>query len=233
MRFIIKINAILWFILFSFTQNIDAAQFIDVADGAEITATISLTELNRIKIMSDKIDGIRVAKNIIEYSRDEKSGDVYINLIRKSRKPVNLFVSSQSGSTFKLLLMPKDIPSEQIFLIEKNNPEGLQVLNDYQDELIEFYKSLSLGIAPKDYKISKSGSNTTLGDLKMTFKFAFTPLKPNGFKGEVYEIKNKGSKTQILNSADFYRDGVRAVRFNNQTLNPKETTLVYIISIVG
>lgn len=219
----------------AFVRNANAAQFIDVSDGIEVSAVISLNELNRIRIEGGKIDGIRIAKGVIEYSRDEKSGDVFVNLVKRNRRPVNIFVASSSGSTFKLLLMPKDIPAEQIFLVERVAKNGVQVFDNYQDQLIDFYKSMQQGITPKDYKFSTQNTifGEKIGDIKIKLKATYSPLKPNNFKGEIYEIKNKSDKVQSLNPQDFYKDGIRAIKFDSYILNPKEITKMYVISIAG
>ena len=221
------------FLLLSFISNANAAQFIDVSDGVEINATISLTEINRIRVEGSRIEGIRVAKGVIEYSHDEKSGDIFINLSKRSRRPVNMFISSNSGSTFKLLLMPKDIPSEQIFLVERVAKNGVQIFNNYQDQLVDFYKTLYNGLASKGYKVSSHNSSSRVGDLKVTLKSSYIPLKPNNFRGDIYEIRNKSKQIQLLNPQDFFKEGVRAIKFDSYILNPKEVTKMYIISIAG
>ena len=225
--------SIITFLILLFIDKANAAQFIDVSEGAEISATVSLNELNRIRVEGGKIDGIRITKGILEYSRDEKSGDIFINLLRRSRKPVNVFITSNSGSTFKLLLIPKDIPAEQIFLIERVAKNGIQIFNNYQDQLTNFYKTLYTGIAPKDYKVSNHNSSNNVGDFKIVLKSSYVPSKPNNFRGDIYEVKNKSKIIQILNPQNFYRDGMRAIKFDSYVLNPKEATRMYIISIAG
>lgn len=216
---------------FIFMSNGNAAQFISVSDGIEISATVSLVELNRLRVEGSKIDGIRVAKGVIEYSRDEKSGDLFINLVRRSYRPINIFLTSDTGSTFKLLLIPKDIPAEQIFLIERAAKNGVHIFDDYQDKLTKFYKSLYDGTTLKDYKISNSSSSNTVGDLKVTLKSSYIPAKPDGFRGDIYEVKNKSKETQTINPQDFYHDGIKAIKFDSYTLNSKEITKMYVISM--
>jgi type-F conjugative transfer system secretin TraK len=225
-----------------FAISAGAAQFIESSDGAEISATISLSELNRIRVEGGKIDGIRISKGILEYSRDEKSGDIFINLLKRNKRPVNIFLTSDSGSTFKLLLIPKDIPAEQIFLIERVVKNGIKVFDNYQDQLTSFYKNLYDGITPKDYKVSNHkfsslfnslpiGKNTH--DLKIALKSSYIPTKPNNFRGDIYEIRNKSKFSQILNPQNFYQEGIRGIKFDTYLLNPKEVTKMYIISIAG
>ncbi len=88
-------------------------------------------------------------------------------------------------------------------------------------------------MAPKDYKVIEDKDSTSIGDVKITLKSSYVPIKPNSFKGDIYEIKNKSKRTQFLNPQDFYRDGIRAIKFDSYILGPKEITRMYVISIAG
>jgi len=218
-----------------FTQVAYAAQIIEVVDDIEIKATISSYELNRVKIEGGRIEGFRALEGDLVAVPDAKKGELFIHLPRKySRKVTNLFLTSDSGATFKLLLVPRNIPAEQIFLVERaTRDKKLEIGNDYRSKILSFYKGLYNRSPIPDYKISYKKKKSKINNLRVTKVATYTAADKAGFVGEIFEIKNRSKEVKIISPQDFYKDGARAIKLNSHILEKGQTTEMYIISING
>lgn len=223
-------SLIFWFII---THISYAAQIIEVVDDIEVKATISSYELNRIKIEGGKIEGFRALEGDLVAVPDQKKGELFINLPRKySRKVTNVFLTSDSGATFKLLLVPRNIPSEQIFLVERAvRDKKLEIGNNYRSNILKFYKSLYKRAPVSDYKISYKTEKSEIDDLQIKKIVTYTPKDKTGLVGEIFEVKNDSNEIKIIRPQDFHKDGARAIKLNSHILEADQMTEMYIISI--
>ncbi len=94
-----------------------AQQIVEVEDDGDAYALISKKEITRISVEDDRI--LKVANGDIPYSitHDPDKGDLYlrpqsVTIVR----PVNMFVTTEKGFTYKVILEPQDIPSAHILL---------------------------------------------------------------------------------------------------------------------
>ena len=85
-------------------------------DGAEITAIIAKQDLSRIRAIGDRIRAVKKNEGEFTATIDDKLGDIYIRPSGSNDKGINLYLITEKNFTYKLLLHPKDIPSEQIFI---------------------------------------------------------------------------------------------------------------------
>ena len=215
-------------------NSANAAQIVEVTEDAEVKVVISSYDLNRIKIQGGKVDGFRALKGDLLSVSDSKSGELYVSMPSKySKKITNLFVTSSSGATFKLLLVPRKIPSEQIFLVEQSsstNNAGGKIYDSYRDDLISFYLKLYQRKVIDSYKISYKKKYIKKKNIKAKRVASYIPTDPKNFKGEIYQIKNRSKEPLMLDAKDFYKNGVRAVKLDKYYLNKGEKTMMYIIS---
>ena len=224
------------FIIFFLSyKSLFAAQIIEVTNDAEIKAEISSYELNRIKIEGGKIAGFRALEGDLSAVSDTKNGELFIHLPRRySRKITNLFIISDSGATFKLLLVPKNIPAEQIFLVERSSSDkNLQISDQYRDNIISFYKDIYAQKPIKDYHILAKKKRVKKDGLKITKIITYEPKGKSGLHGEILEVKNKSKEVKIISPQDFFKNGVRAIKLDSHILEVGQTTKLYIISING
>lgn len=226
-------------ILILSSANLNAAQIIPVADGIEVWVTISASSLNRIKIEGGRIDKSPSVSEDLEITRDEDSGEIYVNLPNRSGKKLystrTLFIVSDSGETFTLYIKPKNLKAgQQIFLIPQSaKDQELKIYDSYRDQLLTFYKSLYLGTIPQNYKVVHKKQKSKKGKLKIVKITTYNPPANTGFYGEIFEITNKSKELKILKPQDFYQEGIRAVKLDSHLLQKGESTKMYIISIKG
>ncbi len=202
-------------------------------DGAEINAFIAKQELNRIHTIGDRIRAVKKNEGEFTANIDEKLGDIYIKSTAEDNKKINLFLITEKNFTYKLLLEPKEISSEQIFI--KNDSVSLklakaeQVSNDvYNKQLIELYKLLALDKNDKSYNLISDKLEKYDANNKIKLK-RIKQLVGRNYIGEVYEICNLNKTDFIIREENFYNKSVVLVSSPQEKLAYKETGLLYII----
>ena len=83
-----------------------------VSDDSEIEIVVSQSELNRIKTTSDYIEAIKGNPGETESLLED--GEIYIAI--NTDAPTSIFIKTKAGYTYKMMLVPRNIPAEQIFL---------------------------------------------------------------------------------------------------------------------
>src|SRR5690606_33725255 len=142
----------------------------------EVKVQISSYELNRIKIEGGRIEYYPSMDGALEITYEEQKGEIFVSLpsvnYYKNDKgeliPISLFIVSDSGATFKLLLHPEPISARQIFLVEQSAKDDLKLYNNYEDQLLAFYKNIYSGKSLKDYKVSFKKEKFKKDNLKIT-----------------------------------------------------------------
>ncbi len=215
------------------SQIVLANQIKIADDSSEIRASISANEINRIKTIGDRIRAVKKNDGEFSLSIDEELGDVYLTNANPYNKPLNLFINTEKGFTYKLLLLPKNIPSEQIFikndsitLNETNEKRAVVSRLDYPN-LINLYKHLASDQLLAGYVLeNKQSKSFTLKNLKLTLNKKLIGKK---YIGEVYLLENKDKKEITLTENLFSNPDTIIVSFKNFKLKAKAHTLLYLI----
>ncbi len=98
-RIILGLSSVILFVI-NISFDSYAAQNLNIEDGEEFTAEISRTDLNRIKLVGDRIRDIKINNSEIEYSQDNKLGELYFRPTPTAEgKPNNLFIPPDHGFT--------------------------------------------------------------------------------------------------------------------------------------
>lgn len=212
-----------------------AAQIKEVVDGSELVFNISNKDLNRIKIINDKILNIKHAEDELIISSIDELGESYIRSARSDTELIAIYIITEKGHTYKLLLKPKSIPSTQIIL---KNSEISPTLNNNLDiavdnsEKIDILNLLKL-MAGSNLKIDKnyvlSSSTGIFFQSKEIEVKKFMLYQSDNLTGLVLKLKNKTSEEIRIAEKTFYREGVKAIMMETNKLNPKSEIIVYIV----
>lgn len=221
-------------IFFLSITSVYAAQIREMNDGDEASADISRQDINRVKLSGDRIRSTKFNNGELEISQDDNLGEIYIRATKVAEaKPLNLFIITEQNFTYKLLLYPKAIPSEQIIIkndsvVANSDAEVSKIAkNSYQQQIITLIKAMRAKTKLESYQISNSKKYIDLGDLELKRTSTY---KGQSFIGESFILKNDSN--QILNLEDkmFFKNGVRAIKIENPILLPDETTEIFIVS---
>jgi hypothetical protein len=102
----------------------NALQIKQTTDNGQITALVSAQEISRISLAKDRIRMVNGDPEV-DITHDSKTGDIYLKPVAVPlSKPINLFISTEKGFTYQLLLMPEKAPSEQIIIRNEDAFEG-------------------------------------------------------------------------------------------------------------
>ena len=223
------------FLFFLFLSNASfAAQIKDLEDGDEFSAEISRTDLNRIKVVGDRIRDVKINNMELDVSLDEKVGEVYIRAAHSAEnKPINIFIITQQNFTYKGILYPKSIPAEQIIVRNDMVHVGgdMEVTkigkNSYEQQIISLMKAMREKKHLESYQIKYEKKYVDLGDLSMRRS---TVYKGQNFIGEIFVLKNSTSQVLNLEEKIFFKNGVKAVKIEKPDLLPDETTEILVIN---
>ena len=113
-----------------------AMQFLDAVDHAELSAEVSLTEVNRIALMGDRIAKVVRAPDGFAVEHDAATGDLWLRLAGTDpgdggrHAEASLFVGTEKGFTYRLTLTPSDRDAAQILI---RNADAMPETADVDD----------------------------------------------------------------------------------------------------
>jgi conjugal transfer pilus assembly protein TraK len=208
----------------------------EVRDGSTVLAQIAAREPTRIKVEGGRITAMRgdvyTEKNpagLLETDVDNTSGDWFIQPMRASDKPINLFVTTTAG-TYTLLLQPADIPADTLLLRDRSakavqyqarNLAYVRDLKTMMRQMLETDPDATLQIAELNQPVL----------LWQEARFTLTRRYDGHprWLGERFALVNISAQPMTLSEREFFREGVAAVVIDNPMLAPGEATTVYVI----
>jgi conjugal transfer pilus assembly protein TraK len=231
-NFLIKIIILATITIFLKTNLALSSQIKIAEDGADISAEISKYDINRINLISDRVKSVKSNANELEVSYETKSGDIYVRPLMPE-KPVNLFIITEQNFTYKLLLLPKSVPSEQIFIkndsvITTSDKDLAKITKSpYEQQIITLIKAMRERKKLENYQIKTDKKYIDLGDIEMRRN---TIYKGQNWLGEIFTLKNSTNRLLNLKEQIFFKGGVRAIKIENPELLEGQETEIYIIS---
>ena len=212
----------------------NAAQVRQMEDNDEQSADISKQDINRIKLVGDRIRSTKFDLAELKVSQDDALGEIYIQLLRPGQtKPLNIFITSEQNFTYKLILYPKAIPAEQILIkndsavVSSDSEVSKTTKNSYQQQIIALLKAMRNKSKLESYQISNSKKSIDLGDIEMK---RLSTYKGQNFIGESFILINDSNKILNLEEKMFFKNGTRAIKIEKPILLPNEATEIFIVS---
>jgi hypothetical protein len=139
-----------------------------IADkDAEIAGVISATEVSRITVEGDRIVSLATVPKGYSVDHDTETGDLYLVPQQGGLAGllINMFITSESGRSFQLLLQVRDIPSEQIIIRVPSiiSDEGAKraVKAPRREELARLIRAVITGDLLGDYQRTAVESDGT------------------------------------------------------------------------
>lgn len=219
-------------LMIGLSSEVFALQVKPIKDNQTITAHVASKELTRIFVEGDRIQQVRGIQGTYELTKDEKLGAIFIKpSVMYSKKIINLFVTTELGHTYSLLLMPIDSPSETIQL--KPLSPALTVAkhweqdSDYIEKMIQLTSYMVNKIKPEGYAVidfPKIKFSQVPHGLTMQL---MTLYRGSHVEGEIWKLKNTSCKTLHLTAKDFFNRHVRAMSLDKDLLRCHEETYLY------
>jgi conjugal transfer pilus assembly protein TraK len=214
-----------------------ATQVVENADRGSIQVVISAHETNRLAIEGRRIvNVVPGAKGVLAHRKDETLGAYYFTLANDAPNhgTVTVFVDDEKGVTYKLLLVPRAVPGEEI-MIRPPSEKGVYSSRaaaggravSYQRRI----KDLMIVMADDELKdsvdavpMNKDVPMWKEGRLTLVAKYM-----DGDVVGEKYRLTNISPSEMLLAEQEFYRRGVRAVAVEHQTLMQGDATDIFVV----
>jgi conjugal transfer pilus assembly protein TraK len=214
------------------------AQIIPAIPNATLTAVVSLKEISRIAIEGAKIANADYRPDAVEATRDLKSGELRVIPPENDRKPINLIVTTDKGTTYTLVLTVSDIPSQTVIIRdnsliqparEKLAASGPRITKstDYERSIKALMVAMSRDDRPSDADVVQKNIEIALWqESRFILRTAYIS---RSIVGEKFQLINVSPQLMKLAEQEFYRPGVLAVGMDHTELAPGTTTSIYVV----
>lgn len=226
----------LTFMLLLLSGTSFAVQIKPVKNNQSVSAKISSSELSRIFVINDRIQATRGINGAYDIIKDEKQGMIFIKPSPYfANRPFNLFVTTEQGRTYNLLLMPMKIPAATIELKpltpsikladhwERNSPY-VETLIQLMNGMVNDKQPDGYVVIPVEGKISRFPSFTMQ---------LVTVYRGNNLQGEIWRIKSCVRKTVSIKPNEFFQRNTRAIALQDETLSSGSETYLYKVNDHG
>ena len=164
-------------------------------------------------------------------SADSETGQALIKPLVKGT--FGIFVFSQSGKTYSLVLEPQDIPGESIIIREPLINKGIKSDNNI-DKATSFESQIKFMMQAMASELVPVGIEEirTWKEIRLWRGSNFAlerTLRTQFWQGEQYKLINNSNETMVLTEQEFYVQGVMAVAVTKLSLEPGESSLVYLV----
>ncbi len=212
-----------------------ALQIKQATENGQITAIVSAQEISRVSLSKDRIRMVNGDPEV-DITHDSETGDVYLKpATAPLTKPLNLFISTEKGFTYQLLLMPEKVPSEQIIIRNEDAFDGSEDAQVWESKttfhatIIDVLKATIGGVnLPAGYKkeVFKKEDVDRREHLILSRKYA---ISGSALQGIALEVRNTGKITTTLSERDLYSPEQAAIYLPHRKLEPGATVTVYLV----
>lgn len=222
-----------------------AEQRLDADERVPQKAIISKSSLSRISIDGGRIKNVKWLDGELDIQKDAGNGQVFVRAT--TNKTTSLFINSDDGKTYLLLLSPTATTGDSIIIDAKAKERQAQMMAVQipQPPQAVSYRTNDYVRALKQLMTAMMNGTVNSMGLRSTTSYLTVPLWQNtlfvqtkqytaaDMKAEVYTLTNTGAETLVLKEQEFYREGVYAVSARKHILLPGEMTEIFIIRKLG
>lgn len=221
-----------------FCLSVHATQVIEGATLSHVEVNISAKEQNRLAVQGRQISTVvPSSKGAITYQKDEAQGALYFALSGNSPEgaTVTLFVGDDKGQTYKIILVPKNIPGEEVILKPPAEREGSSHSSTGGAGKAALYqrtaKEMTLWMADESLsnRMEKVLVNKEMPLWKEGRLIYVSRMLQANLVGETYRLTNTSASPMVLVEQELYRRGVRTVAIEFHTLAPGDSTDIFIV----
>jgi len=205
-----------------------AAQVLVGKPDDTLSARVSRAEPTLIRIDGHRVRRIFGAEGEFAVTADKEAGTAYIKP-STDKSTLSLFVSDESGRTWKLLLSVIDGPSDSI-TIKSRSISGAVTAQGRDVPRNQLIKRVLLSLQSEgdgefDFRVTNE-----IVPLWSEALFVLTKVIDGPLKGEKYQLTNTSANLMVLDERELYRRHVVAVSIAKPQLSPGESTDVFVLS---
>jgi len=225
------------------SPGVHATQVVEGATERHVEVNISARENNRLAVLGRQIATVVPStKGAITYQKDEAQGALYFALspALPGGATVTLFVGDEQGQTYKVILVPKSIPGEEIILqppaarggflgdrATDGNVAATTRTTSYQRRAKEL--TLAMAENPFNTRQDKVVINQEVPLWKEGRLVFVSKVVDSDLVGETYRLTNVSPAPMVLTEQELYRKGVRSVVVEFHTLEPGAASDIFIV----
>lgn len=211
-----------------------AVQVLEGSDGASLYAKISKTEPTRIAVSPGRVASLRVREGSLNIDPDEDTGQLFVTVPPGSSRPVNGFLTTDSGDTYTLVLEAIDGPSDSVVIRQgkkKNKPTTnvTPVLQSgpYVKEIKRLFMAMATNTPLSGVDVIDRKQEVVLWrETAVTLEKQYVA---SDVIGERFSIRNVSQKPMVMDEREFYKPGVHAVAIDQLNVSPGGTTTAFVI----
>lgn len=210
----------------------NALQIVEPVEGQNSFIKISAKELTRVAVENGKLRSIIVSDGELALEKDEERGQIFIRPLILT-KPINARVITSSGRTYSLVMQAVDVPQEDIIIrdaglrFQDKGTAAERRGSSYEKGLKALLTAMASEEAPTNIEVKQVEQEFGLWQ---GTRFVLTSIYTDrNLVGEKYRLINTGSEGIRIAEQELYRKGVLAVAIENMTLDPGQSTNIYIV----
>ena len=228
LRFLFRYGylGVLWF----FTLPAFSAQILTVKENATGSANIASQAATRISVQNDRISVIRGVENAYTTNNDNAQGAVLIKPTDAYQKtPFYVFVSTEQGRNYVLLLTPQPIPAGMLILKPKTKAAAQAPSKNlsFTAAISKLLTHMAAGTATEDDTVTTIQHSKIFKINKALRMQLITRYENADFIGEIYRVINHFSQPITLYEQDFYQPQDCAIALQKMQLPAHDATLLY------
>lgn len=208
-----------------------ALQIVEPVEGHNSFVKISAKELTRIAVENGKLRSLIVSDGELAVEKDDERGQIFIRPLVLN-KPINVRLITSAGRTYSLVMQAVDIPQEDIIVRDPVSKHERTTIGDGKpNSHSAALKALVTAMAgteqPQGIDVKQVNQEIALWE-NTRFVLVATYTE-RALVGEKYRLHNTGKERLRVVEQELYRKGVMAVAVENLSLDPGQSTNVYVV----
>lgn len=217
------------------SAHASTVQELMVKDGDTATIKMSRRELTRITVSgAGRLEKVWSNSNTMEITPDKQKGEVFVRPGPGAGSSFSFFVRDDQGSTYTLVAMLEDIPSQTVVLkpadirlssIDKSRWKQQPFLENVKALL----RAMATGKDASGYTVEPRNARvplwreTRIDQVQAYVGFALV--------GEIYLVRNVSKETLKFHEREFmdFGERVSAVALEKLEVAPGDTTTLYVV----
>lgn len=204
-----------------------AAQILHGKPDETLAGTISRAEPTLIRIDGARIRRVHGTEGDFSVVPDKESGTAYLKPMA-DKQAFSVFVSDETGRTWRLLLSVADGPADTIVIKGRRDANRNSPGRDLARN--QAIKRVVLALDSETDRDLEARAVNEVVPLWEEAMFVLVKVVDGPLKGEKYQLTNVSTKRMVIDERELYRRGVVAISVERPELNPGETTAVLVLT---